>query len=213
MGSEHPDSGENIQLILKVTRNSISDKRVPPLSLQKYLIFHTRHYMSRGQVYLRHLISEPQKVSNGCKWANISFSCFLWNEYILIVRFARECWNCKTAQICGTKPSSLFFFTTEISCSTSWRVLSHVPAGVPSGSVVQPAHLYVTCWGTCQVSGQQRRKKRKKQQPGLGLRMRAGVALWTWGRQPSRWWGSPRCRPQVHWAGKKERCAPRIWHV
>lgn len=86
----------------------------------KYLIFHTRHYMSRGQVYLRHLISEPQKVSNGCKWANISFSCFPRNEYILFVRFAVYAETVKLLRYVEQSPQACFF-TTEI---TSWRVLS-----------------------------------------------------------------------------------------
>lgn len=34
MGSEDTESGENIHFILKVMCNSISDKLVPPLSLQ-----------------------------------------------------------------------------------------------------------------------------------------------------------------------------------
>lgn len=182
----------------------------------KYLIFHTRHCKSRGQIYLWDLITEPQKVSNGCQRANISFSCFPWNEHNLIVRFAVNAETVETALIYGSQPWSLFFpLMTEISCATNWRALPPCTCRFPLWSC-SPAHtaVYNLLRNLSNLrAAEMARKKQKKNGLDLGSESWHGTVNVT-APPPSgngRWWVSPRCCPQGRWAGKEARDAPRIW--
>lgn len=151
----------------------------------KYLIFHTRHCKSRGQIYLWDLITEPQKVSNGCQRANISFSCFPWNEHNLIVRFAVNAETVETALIYGSQPWSLFFpLMTEISCATNWRALPPCTCRFPLWSC-SPAHtaVYNLLRNLSNLRAAEMARKNKKKMAWTWAQ-RAGMAQLTWLRRP-----------------------------
>lgn len=143
---QHTGSGGNIQLILKVMCNNISDKLVPPMSLQIFDFPHQTLHIQRANLSQR----SDNWASKSQQWLQVSkcqlLSCFLWNEYILIVGFAVNAKTVKLLRRAEHKSSSMYFISWQRQVFPQTEASAdHVPADLPSGSALQPTQLYITC--------------------------------------------------------------------